>query len=107
MTKTILLSLSAAVVFSCAAFAGSSDVTERHTKVAYGDLNLNSEAGVTALFVRLNDASKTVCGPLPNAFGPTRAYEETSYKACKAAAFRDAVVLLGDKVPSDYRTAAK
>lgn len=107
MTKNILLSLSAAVVFSCAAFAGSADVTERQTKVAFGDLNLNSEAGVTALFERLSDASKTVCGPLPSTLGPARAFEEASYKSCKAAAFHDAVVKLGDKVPSSYRTAAK
>lgn len=118
MSKSILFSLTAAVLLSGAALAGSAatvpahmadDVTfqERHTQVAFGDLDLNSEAGVAALFDRLHMASTEVCGSVPSISGPARDFEIASYNSCKETAFTAALAQVGSKVPAVYRTAAK
>lgn len=118
MSKSILFSLTAAVLLSGAALAGSpasvpagqaGDVTyqERHTQVAFGDLDLNSEAGVAALFDRLHMASTEVCGSVPSISGPARDFEVTSYNKCKSAAFTEALAKVGSQVPAVYRTATK
>lgn len=112
MSKSILLSFSAAVLLSGAALAAEpanlpENVVVRHTDVAFGDLDLNSEAGVAALVGRLQVASKAVCGPLPSGYGAQRTYEDSTYKSCKQGAVADALSKLGGKVPAAYRTAAK
>lgn len=112
MSKSILLSLSAAVLLSGAALAAEpaalpDNVVVRHTDVAFGDLDLNSEAGVAALVSRLHVASRSVCGPTPMSVGATSNFEKASYKTCREMAFADALSKLGNKVPAAYRTAAK
>ncbi len=48
------------------ASAGSQDHIGEYTvvRVSYADLDLSSEAGMTVLYRRLQNAAKKVCGPL-------------------------------------------
>ena len=52
----------AALAISSIAAAGSQDVPS--VVVRYGDLNLDSQAGVTSLHKRLRNAAESVCGEL-------------------------------------------
>lgn len=64
--------------------AAASDTSE--VRVAYGDLDLTSDAGQDTLNQRIRGAVKRVCGPIqPSAAG----YLE--HKACKRAAFAGAL----------------
>jgi UrcA family protein len=52
----------AALVLSGVATAGSSDTNS--VVVRYGDLNLNSQAGVASLHKRIRNAAESVCSDL-------------------------------------------
>ena len=54
----------AALAISGIAAAGSSDVNS--VVVRYGDLNLNSQAGVASLHKRIRNAAESVCSELNN-----------------------------------------
>lgn len=101
MMKKIMLSLAAAAVLSGTAFAEPTVVTKRHTTVAYGDLNLDSEAGVAVLYERLRVASKEVCGATPGV-GDNQ-FNIAAYDSCTSGAVSRAVSDLGDKIPAAYR----
>ena len=58
-----LLSVAALAISGIAA-AGSSDVNS--VVVRYGDLNLNSQAGVKSLHKRIRNAAESVCSELDN-----------------------------------------
>jgi UrcA family protein len=53
-----------ALTISGIAAAGSSDVNS--VVVRYGDLNLNSQAGVASLHKRIRNAAESVCSELHN-----------------------------------------
>jgi UrcA family protein len=54
----------AALVISGIAAAGSPD--DQSVVVRYGDLNLNSQAGVASLHKRIRNAAESVCSELNN-----------------------------------------
>jgi UrcA family protein len=58
--KTLAVVLSAAALFSAAAFAGNAPAVQQKT-VVYGDLNLGTPEGVTALHQRIVAAATEVC----------------------------------------------
>jgi UrcA family protein len=59
--------------------------------VKFGDLNLQSEAGVRALYSRIRTATRAVCSPEPT--GDPLAMLE--FKACRSKALSDAVARVG------------
>ena len=52
----------AVVAFSLPAIASAEDFNGRAEKVTYSELNVDKEAGAQALYRRLQQASKRVCG---------------------------------------------
>ena len=82
--KSLILALSAAILFSSAAVAG--DVV-RQTSVSFGDLNLASKDGVAALHTRLVAAAEQVCADSKDT---TQApfYNECRQKAVQQAIYK-------------------
>jgi UrcA family protein len=54
--------LIAAAVLGGQAFAADSFRATRSTVVKFGDLNLNSQEGIAALYKRIHNAAEQVCG---------------------------------------------
>jgi UrcA family protein len=52
----------AVIAFSLPAIASAAELKGRSEKVSYTDLNVEKESGATALYRRLQLASKRVCG---------------------------------------------
>lgn len=66
--------------------------------VQYGDLNLNSRAGVLKLHARLRSAAQDVCGPLNSrVLGLLEQYE-----SCVAAAIAQGVDAVGNESLSKF-----
>jgi len=75
----------AALALSGIAAAGSSDVNS--VVVRYGDLNLNSQAGVKSLHKRIRNAAESVCSELHTRVLGLR----DDYDQCVNEAVRDGV----------------
>lgn len=70
----------AALALSSLASAGSRDINE--VVVKYGDLNLNSQAGVASLHKRIRNAAESVCNSLETRIlGLRGAYEDCIQQA--------------------------
>ena len=95
--KSILFLLPvAALALSGLAAAGSRDIAS--VVVRYGDLNLDSRAGVVGLHKRLRNAAESVCGNLNSRIlGLNDAYD-----ACVADALANGVAAVGNPNLSDF-----
>ena len=90
MKSIKFLSPVAALTLSGIATAGSHDTTS--VVVRFGDLNLNSHAGVAGLHKRLRNAAESVCGNLSSRIlGLSDAYD-----ACVADALANGVAAVGN-----------
>ena len=86
----------AALALSGIAAAGSRDTSS--VVVRYGDLNLNSYAGVAGLHKRLRNAAESVCGNLNSRIlGLNDAYD-----ACVAESLANGVAAVGNPDLSDF-----
>jgi UrcA family protein len=86
----------AAMALSGIAAAGTRDTSS--VVVRYGDLNLNSRAGVAGLHKRLRNAAESVCGNLDSRIlGLSDAYEQ-----CVAEALGNGVAAVGNPNLSDF-----
>jgi len=88
---TIAVIALASGLLAHAAQADDTGNTERHLTVAYGDLDLNKEAGAQALIARLKSAGQQVCGETPDS---RDIKNRARYQACVKAAVDDAVARL-------------
>lgn len=95
--KSGLLSLllAGAAIPAIATAAAPTQIDDTSIKVSYADLNIESEAGASVLYLRLRRASEEVCG--------IRVHEiNGSLVNSKArACFREALEAAVDKVDSD------
>ncbi len=66
--------------------------------VVYGDLDLRRDEGVTALYTRLNRASKAVCAPLRG----RSAGEKAEHRACVNQALANAVSDVNQPLLTQY-----
>ena len=81
----------AAFALSGFATAGSRDTSS--VVVRYGDLNLDSRAGVVGLHKRLRNAAESVCGNLNSRILGL----DDAYKACVAGALDNGVAAVGNQ----------
>ena len=90
-----LLPLAAIAVSGMAASGIAAAGTSRErlsVVVHYGDLNLNSQAGVASLYKRIRNAAQSVCSPLDTRIlGLHDAYDQ-----CVAEAANNAVTAVGN-----------
>jgi UrcA family protein len=91
----ILFALAALSVSGLAA-AGASDVNS--VVVRYGDLNLESKAGVASLHKRIRNAAESVCSQLETRILGLR----DAYNACVEAAVVDGIAAVGNSSLSQY-----
>lgn len=94
-----LLPLAIAVAMTGIAAAGTRVATEVPSVVVeYGDLNLNTKAGILRLHARLRSAALNVCSPLDSrVIGRLGEYE-----ACVAKAITQSVAAVGNDSLSKY-----
>jgi len=86
----------AALALSGIAAAGSRDTSS--VVVRYGDLNLNSRAGVSGLHKRLRNAAESVCGDLQTRIlGLNDAYDR-----CVDVALTNSVAAVGNANLSNF-----
>jgi UrcA family protein len=86
----------AALALSSIAAAGTRDVPS--VVVRYGDLNLNSHAGVAGLHKRLRNAAESVCGDLN-----TRVLGlNNAYNTCVADSLSNGVAAVGNPNLSSF-----
>jgi len=89
----------AALALSGIATAGSRDPSS--VVVRFGDLNLNSSAGVAKLHKRLRNAAESVCGNLNSRLlGLNDAYD-----ACVADSLANGVAAVGNPDLTDFHAA--
>jgi UrcA family protein len=93
--KSLVLALSAAVLFSGAAFA---DQAVQQKSVTFADLNLGSKEGITQLHNRLVAAANEVCADTKDATGAPY------FEECRAKAVRQAIAEVGEKVSKRLAT---
>ena len=67
--------------------------------VHFDDLNLSSEAGVSALYRRIQNAARTVCGP--PSFTGTRIVSQ-DWKDCVSASVRQAILSVNKPLLTAY-----
>ena len=72
------------------AHADARSETEQRT-VRFGDLNLGTQAGLQALYLRIQNAARDVCGPAE--IMGTRLVS-TAWKDCVSASVRDAILTI-------------
>lgn len=80
----------AALALSGLATAGSRDTNA--VVVKYGDLNLNSQAGIASLHKRIRNAAESVCNPLETRILGLR----EAYDSCVAEAVNSGVTAVGN-----------
>jgi UrcA family protein len=85
-----------ALAISGIAAAGSSDVNS--VVVRYGDLNLNSQAGVASLHKRIRNAAESVCSELNNRVLGLR----DLYNQCVSEAVSNGVARVGNSNLSNF-----
>jgi UrcA family protein len=94
MKRTSTLVAAAALIFSAfaAAPASAAGLESRSETVAYGDLDLNSEAGAQTMLRRIEHAARAACfdrsSPMPLTSRP-------AIRACRMTAMNNAVETLG------------
>ncbi len=94
MIKSLVIVFSAvALLSSTAAFAGEARVEHQKT-VSYGDLNLNSQNGITTLQSRILAAAAEVCSTSAD---KTNA-NSREYNNCQDTAVRHAIADVGRNV---------
>ena len=86
----------AALVFSGMAAAGSPDA--HSVVVRYGDLNLNSQAGVKSLHKRIRNAAESVCSELSSSVLSLR----STYEQCIDQAVADGVSAVANPNLSNF-----
>lgn len=86
----------AAVAVSGLAAAGPRET--RSVVVHYGDLNLNSQAGIARLHKRIENAAESVCGPLETRILGLR----DAYESCVANALAEGIAAVGNQNLTQY-----
>lgn len=79
-----------ALSLSGLAVAGAPDVNS--VVVRYGDLDLDSQAGIARLHKRIRNAAESVCGPLETRILGLR----EAYESCVDAALTDGIAAVGN-----------
>ena len=82
----------AALALSSLATAGPRD--SNNVTVKFGDLNLNSQAGIASLHKRIRNAAESVCGQLETPILSLR----SAYSECVAQAVTEGVAAVGRNV---------
>ena len=91
--KALVFAVSALALLSSAAVAGE---VVHQKSVAYSDLNLGSQDGVTALHNRILAAAKEVCATdAEKAAGNTQNRE---YSYCRSKAMHNAIAQVSEKI---------
>ena len=93
-----LLAVSAALSLSGAAFASTAVKELPSVTVKYGDLNLNTKAGIASLHSRIRNAAQLVCSPLNSRVLGLR----EQYEHCVSDAVSDSVAAVGNPNLSNY-----
>ena len=70
--------------------------TARSVAVSYGDLNLDTPAGITLLYARMRAAARDVCGPRD-----WQSLAAVAWKACYRDALTDAVLAIDSEALSE------
>lgn len=73
------------------ATSGAGSTEETAVRVSYSDLNLSSQDGATALYNRLQAASRAACGPQRSVFEAGSVHRLASNKQCYEDALNNAV----------------
>lgn len=92
IARSAILTTLAAVLLSGAASATEADTETLSVAVPYGDLDLTTEAGRTALDTRIEAAVEEVC-PRPAMFGNLKAMD--TWAACRRGAEASAAEQIG------------
>ena len=71
--------------------ASTHDGAQQSIRVSFRDLNLESDAGVTRLYVRIRDAARSVCGGVDRALPE----EKAAWDQCVDEAIAGAVTQVG------------
>jgi UrcA family protein len=81
MHRSLLLTLASAAAFAflAAAPASAQDAQRFEARIPYGDLNLNSDAGVEVLLSRITNEARSACG---HRFGRMSVAENMAIRAC-------------------------
>jgi UrcA family protein len=88
----------AVLAFSSLATAGTPDLNT--VTVKYGDLNLNSQAGIASLHLRIRNAAESVCSQLETRIlGLREAYDQ-----CIDQAVADGVAAVGNANLTHFHT---
>jgi UrcA family protein len=91
MNKLVAL-VAAGIAFTSSAAMAAPQTVVREVTVNYADLNLESAAGVEALYTRLRAAARNVCGS-----ADTRSLNShQDMKACREASLAEAVAKIGN-----------
>lgn len=91
--KSIKILMTAAALSVCGFAAAAAPRGEANSVVVrYGDLNLNSQAGIAVLHKRISNAAKTVCDTLDTRILGLR----DAHDACVADAIADGVAAVGN-----------
>jgi UrcA family protein len=91
--KIVLAAVAAASVVSVAQFAQADSLDGRAAlTVHYSDLNMNTDAGVAALYNRIRHAAQQVCGDVD----PRRLDEGAAAQACVHHAIATSVAAVGN-----------
>jgi UrcA family protein len=91
-TTAAILAVSFGLLGSGSALAGGNDVSVNKVSVAYGDLNLSSDAGAKILFARVGSAASLACGGHPDSRDLAGAER---FQACRKEAIAGAVTRIG------------
>jgi UrcA family protein len=93
--KTFLILAAAALSVSGIASAASDT---RSVTVRYGDLNLNSKAGIASLHKRIRNAAESACAPLESRILGL----DDAYEACVTDALNRGIAAVGNDNLSNY-----
>jgi UrcA family protein len=98
MIRPLYLAVVAAMVTASATAAESArDVVVHHVNVAYGDLNLSSAAGRSALQARIDAAAAQACGGNPafaSSYRDAPLFYHKEFERCRTEARHEAVTIL-------------
>lgn len=86
--SSVLIGLAATCAGMTQATAANLDPGVNSVRVSYADLNLSTDAGISALYGRLQAAAKTVCGPAPRI---TETLQFLDWSQCRRTALTNAI----------------
>jgi UrcA family protein len=102
LSNTLGVILSAAALVQCAvpAQASPQDLDKPQTRVVrFADLDLSTAPGVKALYVRIREAARSVCG---DSESPNSPFPNPAFQACVATAIKSAVTRVNHPSLTSY-----